>query len=179
VATIATVGLIGWSCLGFLPAFSYFERTRRPACYLLMVLALGPGLLANGLFKSHSGRARPSDVVEFGGDKVFTPPMVFADQCPRNCSFVSGHASFGFAVCALGFLTRRRFWFGVGLASGALLGLARVVHGKHFLSDVVFAFFVVYFCAKLLHFLLYRSRSPLPGWNARGAIKSCSPAAEI
>lgn len=166
LATAVSVVLVGILGLGFVPAFSGMEKHRRPALYLLLTLALGSGLLVNGMMKSHSGRARPADVVQFGGDKTFTPAVLIGDQCSRNCSFVCGHASLGFALCAFGFLTRRRIWFGLAFSLGTLLGFARIVHGKHFLSDVLFSFFAVYFCAKLLHFLLYDSASPLrqPRW---------------
>ncbi|CAL1239485.1 phosphatase PAP2 family protein [Candidatus Methylocalor cossyra] len=147
--------------LGFFPRCGRLRRHQPALLYLLLCFALGPGLLVNTLFKSHWGRARPAEVVQFGGDKVFTPPFVISDQCQRNCSFVCGHASAGFALCALGFLTRRRLWFGVAGALGGLWGLARVAHGKHFLSDVVFSFFAVYFCAKLLHFAMFHPLSPL------------------
>ena len=152
--------LTGLLALAYTPLGARLRRQRLALAYLLLSFALGPGLLVNGVFKSHWGRARPVTVQEFGGDKSFTPALLIADQCRRNCSFVCGHASAGFVLCALGFLTRRRVWFGAGFVLGMLLGLARVAHGKHFLSDVVFSFFAVYFCAKGLHFLMFGDRSP-------------------
>jgi len=160
LSTALSVVLAGALLLGFVPACCGLKKLRRPLAYLLLTLALGPGLLVNGVLKSHWGRARPVNVAEFGGDKAFTPALVISNQCQRNCSFVSGHASLGFALCAFGFMTGRRYWFALALGAGSLLGLARLVHGKHFLSDVLFAFFAVYFCAKLLHFLVYSPASP-------------------
>ena len=45
----------------------------RAALFLVLTLALGPGIVANTLLKDHWGRARPIDVVEFAGTDRFTP----------------------------------------------------------------------------------------------------------
>jgi lipid A 4'-phosphatase len=59
---------------------------------------------------------------------------------------VSGHAAVAFWVTAFAFLLpnpyRLPFIIG-GLALGVLMGLARIVEGAHFLSDVVFAGLIV------------------------------------
>ena len=133
---------------------------RRNAGYLLLALLLGPGLLVNVVLKDHWGRARPCQVQPFGGTQQFTPALLPTDQCMRNCSFVSGHASFGFYLVAFGFLREqnRRRWLLIGLMAGGLIGLARIVQGGHFLSDVVFSFFSVYTVAWLLHFYLQKEQ---------------------
>jgi len=61
--------------------------------FAFLSFALGPGLLVNGILKNYWGRARPQSVHEFGGTADFTPPVLPADQCARNCSFVSGEAA--------------------------------------------------------------------------------------
>jgi lipid A 4'-phosphatase len=134
-----------------------FITRRRAATYLLLVALVGPLLLVNGVFKEHWGRARPSQVVEFGGTKEFTRAAIPADQCARNCSFVSGHASVGFYFLALAFVWphRRMLWLGIGTAAGLLVGLVRIVQGGHFLSDVVFAGIVVYLTARGLAALMH------------------------
>ena len=43
---------------------------------------------------------------------------------------------------------RRYLWLGIGI--GAVVGLGRNIQGNHYLSDVVFAFWMVYPCAILL-----------------------------
>ena len=122
-------------------------RRGKVADLLLVVLAIGPGLIVNGILKEHWGRARPRDVVEFGGDHRFTPAIVISDQCERNCSFTAGHPSAGFALAALGYayMSRRRRWavFAAATGFGLLVGLARVAAGGHFLSDVLFSGFIV------------------------------------
>lgn len=132
---------------------------RRRLLFLFLVLALGPGLLVNGVFKAESGRARPHQVVQFGGERQFTAVFTPADQCEKNCSFVSGHASMGFYLIALAWVTCRRGWFAVGLFCGALVGLGRMLQGAHFLSDVIFSFWVVYGVCVLLAWWLLDQRS--------------------
>jgi len=133
-------------------------RQRRTALYLLLVMIVGPGLLVNGVFKDHWGRARPSQVVEFGGAKQFTRAAVPADQCAKNCSFVSGHASVGFYFLALAFVLprRRALWLSLGTGFGLFIGFVRIAQGGHFFSDVIFAGIVVYLTALALHALLFR-----------------------
>jgi len=122
-------------------------RRWRIALTLLIALALGPGLLVNAVFKDHWGRARPAQVTEFGGALRFSPPLVKADQCGRNCSFPAGHPSMlflGFAVAAA-FAGRRRRQIILAAASlGALSGLGRMMQGGHFFSDVLFSGFITY-----------------------------------
>jgi lipid A 4'-phosphatase len=126
--------------------------------FLFLGLLLGPGLVANGIFKDHWGRARPRDIAEFGGAMHFTPALVPTDQCRRNCSFVSGDGAFGFYLPAIAYVvpparTRRYFWTGMGL--GALFGLARIAAGAHFLSDVVFAAVFVQLVLALLYAVMF------------------------
>lgn len=139
----------------------FFVRHRKTAGYLLLVALVGPMLLVNTVFKDQWGRARPSQIEQFGGDKHFTRAAVPADQCEKNCSFVSGHASVGFYFLTLAFVwpRRRARWLAVGTGLGLGIGLVRIVQGGHFLSDVVFAGIVVYLTARGLHALLYPPRS--------------------
>ncbi len=114
--------------------------------FLLASLLLGPGLFVNEVLKNNSiGRARPVDIQEFNGPDTYTAAFEYSGQCDTNCSFVSGHASMGFYFIALGWLlrSRRAFYFGLGI--GIIVGLTRIVQGGHFLSDTIFAFWVVYF----------------------------------
>jgi lipid A 4'-phosphatase len=129
------------------------DRTR--LLFLLLSFALGPGLLANTVLKDHWGRARPSQVTEFGGEHSFTPPLLPADQCARNCSFVSGHGAMAFSLIGFAFLPaarqRRRQLAVAALAFGGFVGLARIAQGGHFLSDTIFAGLLVTAVAWLLH----------------------------
>jgi len=110
--------------------------------FLAICLGMGPGVLANVVLKDHWGRARPKQVVEFGGAKTFTPPIIPTDQCANNCSFVSGEAAAIFMpFYALGLIVPQ--WTMTLLVAGTVCGIAagfvRVAQGAHFLSDVIFA----------------------------------------
>jgi lipid A 4'-phosphatase len=110
--------------------------------FLALCLLIGPLVVTNIGLKYHWGRARPRDVIEFGGTKAFTPPFPAAEQCDYNCSFVSGEASSIYIVFfAGGFLFRSnaRNIITVGIVLGSIAGITRIAQGAHFLSDVVFA----------------------------------------
>jgi len=110
--------------------------------FLGACLAVGPGLIANLVLKDQWGRARPTQIVEFGGRKQFTPPLVMTDQCGRNCSFVSGEASstyVTFYAAAALFPQWSVALVVAGTAAGLANGLIRMAQGAHFLSDIVLA----------------------------------------
>lgn len=148
--------------LGLSLAVPVLRRFRMGLAYLTLVLLLGPGLIVNGVLKDNLGRARPDKVTEFGGHALFTPAFIPSRECRSNCAFVSGHAALGFYLVSLAFLLprQRRAWTGAAVASGGIVGLMRVVQGKHYLSDVVFAFFIVYATAAIVHHLMFRKESP-------------------
>jgi len=62
-------------------------------------MAPWPGLLVNVGFTMRRGRARPRNVVDFGGSAQLSPPLQIAGQC--SGSFVSGEASAAFKVVIL------------------------------------------------------------------------------
>ena len=136
--TAAIVSLLGWVIA------SLMRRFRRYALALAFVgfsIALGPGL-ATWAMKEHTLRARPMDVVQFGGTRQFAPAFVQAKQCSDNCAFTSGHAACGFFFASLMLLDPRRRWRWVatGVVAGLAVSLARVSVGAHWLSDVLWAF---------------------------------------
>ncbi len=128
---------------------------RKTLMFLVAAVALGPGLIVNTVLKDHWGRARPSQVAEFGGARQFTAAPLPAAQCERNCAFVSGHAALGFSLVSFALLLpfggRRKTAIAAALGFGALVGLARIVGGRHFLSDVVYAGLIVLATSWLLY----------------------------
>ena len=143
------------------------ELTARHWWFVVLLYLLGPGILVNGLLKANWGRARPSDVAEFAGPLEFTPPLEVSDQCLRNCSFVSGEgaAAFAFAISMLILLSAvrgrmKRFQLqlavGAALAVGIVGPLLRVMAGRHFLSDTLFAAIFTLAIALALHWALLR-----------------------
>jgi len=108
--------------------------------YTFAVLVVGPGLVTNVLFKENWGRARPRQIVEFGGSAEFSYPFQIVTECASNCSFVTGDASIGFALVAFALIApiNRRRWIKWTVVLGAFLGLCRIVVGAHFFSDVIY-----------------------------------------
>jgi lipid A 4'-phosphatase len=149
------VGVIALYLAALLRGRPVLRIDGRTAAYLLLALALGPGLLVNTVLKDHWGRARPSQVTEFGGTEPFTPALLPAANCRRNCSFPAGHPAMGFYLVSFAFLVRdrrrRRAAAGAAIAAGAIVGLARLAQGGHFLSDVVFSGLLVYGVSWLLY----------------------------
>jgi lipid A 4'-phosphatase len=130
----------------------------RKVVYVFLVLILGAGLIVNVVLKDNFGRARPRDVAEFGGAKLFTPAYVVSHECRKNCSFSSGDAAGAFfAIAVVRALTRRRLWLLAALGYGAIVSLGRIYSGAHFLSDTVTSFFVMLLMADALYYFVVLS----------------------
>lgn len=142
---------------------SYFLKRRvlgRPWLrwlYLVVCLIIGPGLVANVIFKDNWGRARPVQVSDQA--REFTPPLILSDQCERNCSFVSGEASSVFALFFAASLIGSAWWralLGSGLVLGSVAGLIRMAQGAHYFSDVIFAAVFMALAVLALHWVFFR-----------------------
>lgn len=121
-------------------------NNRKKGIFVLLFLIIGPGLIVDWGLKNHWGRARPKSTVTFGGTALYSPPFSPSQQCLRNCSFVSGHAAAGYSCLVFGaFSQKRARWLLSSLSLGFLFGLLRVFQGAHFLSDIIFAFFPLWF----------------------------------
>lgn len=141
--------------------------------YILALYALSTGLLVHGLFKEFWGRARPAQVLEFGGKGQFTPPHQITQECSSNCSFVSGEVSgtVAFAVGLWAILTAlgwrlppvwQRRGRALALALPVLSGLQRLAAGRHFLSDILLSALFTLLVAVLLSPLLPRRHGSRP-----------------
>ena len=156
-AWILSLGALGvWVASYFKPAL---RSIRRHAIFLVLVMAIGPGVLVNDVFKEQWGRPRPKDLVEFGGKRDYVAPLV---KSPREYggSFPSGHAAMAFYLLTPYFLLRRHSRgkaasvLVFGIIYGALMGYARVAQGAHFVSDVVWALGLVYLSGVMIFYLL-------------------------
>jgi membrane-associated PAP2 superfamily phosphatase len=133
------------------------RSARRGALFLVLVMAVGPGLLVNDVFKDHWGRPRPRDLVEFGGQREYVAPLVLSPR-DHGASFASGHAATAFYLLTPYFLLRRRSrWkaagvFAGGMVYGSMMGYARVAQGAHFPSDVLWSLGIVYLTALALFY---------------------------
>lgn len=123
---------------------------RRRCLFFVLAVVLGPGLAVNGVLKPMWGRPRPRQVTQFGGVKAYRPwYQLVGLSAAAGKSFPSGHAAMGFVLAAgVVLLPRcgaglRWVWIASALSYGALMGLARIVQGGHFLSDVLGAAGVV------------------------------------
>ncbi|GAB6051821.1 phosphatase PAP2 family protein [Magnetospira thiophila] len=130
--------------------------------FVLVSLVLSAGLLANVLLKDHSGRARPKDLAEFGGQATYSPPLTLAHQCQKNCSTVAGDAAFAFNALALALLARRRrpMWIGIATGVGLFAAAARVMQGKHFFTDAVFASLFTVLVVLVLYAVMIKRSAP-------------------
>ncbi|MFA7406083.1 MAG: phosphatase PAP2 family protein [Pelobacteraceae bacterium] len=139
----------------------------RPGLFLVILLALGPGLIVNTVFKDYWGRPRPREVSQFGGNKVFLHPWQ-KGIAHKGRSFPSGHSSAAFYLAAPFFVFRRRkprmaaWWMTGGLLFGILMSVARITQGGHFLSDTVWAWGMVHLLAVALYYLLKLDRDKAP-----------------
>jgi len=154
-----TLALISLLVIG--SSFFYYKalRYRKAAIFLVLVLAIGPGLVSNAIFKKNWGRPRPRQIVNFGGAKNFLP--VWVKGVPgKGKSFPSGHASIGYFMFSPFFLLRRinKKWAVIsllfGLSYGTFMGIGRMIQGGHFPSDVLWAGGFTYLTGLGLYYVL-------------------------
>lgn len=146
---------------------------QRVGVFLLLSLAVGPGLIVNGVFKNLWGRPRPVDTLQFGGTQEFrriTNPGAGGapERGGAGRSFPSGHAAAAFWSTSL-FFVARYLWpqralltLGLTLGLGLLVGTGRVLAGRHFPSDVLWAGVIVFSISGLIAYLWLQ----LPRWRA-------------
>ena len=137
-----------------LVAFIYFLfltksfRKSLPYAFPFMTLLIGPGLIVNSIFKDHWGREDLDKLISME-EAIHIP--TFGPQLRVGRAFLSsGHASVGFHLCCLAFLRKNPYrgaFFSFGIFWGLLIGLARILQGGHFLTDVIASgFFVLLTC---------------------------------
>jgi membrane-associated PAP2 superfamily phosphatase len=149
---------------------SFFSERFRPdrmaALFVVVLLALGPGLIVNTVFKDHWGRPRPADIVQFGGTQTYRS-FWHPGSPDQGRSFPSGHAAVGFFLMAPFFVLRRKApgWARRALLAGILygltMGLGRMIQGGHFLTDVIWSGCMVYFTGLFLYYLFRLDREGL------------------
>ena len=159
VVPLLTAGL-GVGGVGVLIAGCFwknFRRRRIHAVFIILSVALGPGLVTNAVFKPHFGRPRPRQTVEFGGELDYLPVLVPGSN-EKGRSFAGGDSSVGFAFCVFYFLYRRRrpgfarCWLAFSIMLGLAIGTARIAAGAHFLSDVLWSGYSSYLVALVVYY---------------------------
>ena len=164
-------GILGLSALTILllSRFVPFASKLKPyAALLMLTIIIGPGVVINATLKDHWGRARPHQIVDFGGryefSKILDPGTYAVGK-----SFPCGHASIGFLLCVFWFALRRRapqlarYSLLGSLVLGMFSGVGRMAAGAHFLSDVFYAGFITYLSAFVAYYGILR----IPRWEKR------------
>lgn len=133
-----------------------FSPARNKALFLVLVLLIAPGFIAQTL-KVTWGRPRPHQLINYGWKyeyrTPFEPNFKLGWEQKKGNSFPSGHAAIAFYTMALYYVFRKRWILVTAVAYGVLMSVARMAQGDHFLSDVVTSFFIVYICMELFAFL--------------------------
>jgi lipid A 4'-phosphatase len=141
--------------------------------FLLLALLIGPVLIANVGLKDHWGRARPREVMEFGGTAAFSPALQPQPAATRNGSFVSGDGAFGFYLPCFAYLvplnsnrknSRQVFW--CAMAAGGAFAFDRLAMGGHFLSDNLFAALLMLTATAALHAVMFGRDTTRAYWRA-------------
>jgi membrane-associated phospholipid phosphatase len=135
------------------------DSERRTMCarrcgFLLIGLALGPGLVVNTWLKGSWGRARPIQTDLFGGEGGFTPAWTLSEACAHNCSFVSGEAASAAWMIA-GLILLPRPWRAKAAAPlivyAVALSMNRLAFGGHYLSDILLSWAITGLVLAVLH----------------------------
>ena len=134
--------LAALTALSILSNGQYIGWSIRNISCVVLTFLLGPGLIVNGLLKEFIGRARPKNIIEFGGDKIFSPTYFPSDQCAHNCSFVSGDVAFAFATIVFPLVLsglKKKVGILISIVFGTSIAFYRLGTGAHFLSDTILA----------------------------------------
>jgi membrane-associated PAP2 superfamily phosphatase len=130
----------------------------------LIALIVGPGIIVNAILKSNWGRPRPVQINNFNGEHQFLEFFQYNFGGFGN-SFTSGHASVPliFTVFGFFFITKNNKAIGTKILYFCILwflltGLARIMAGGHFLSDVVWSGYISYLIAWISYRYYYLTR---------------------
>lgn len=150
--------------IGSLVALSISLTTRRWVRYQngLLVIALtailGAGLLVNAVLKPYWGRPRPRQVQAFAGEWAYRAPHERGTP-GQGESFPCGHCTMGYLFVTLFFLRRQAPRVALlggcfGIFYGSLVGMARMIQGAHFPTDVLWALGFIWMTAAACHYFL-------------------------
>ena len=140
---------------------TFFSISKKVLLYIFLVYSIAPGLIVNSLLKENWGRARPAEIVQFGGTREFTPAFILSNQ--KGNSFSSGHVASAFSVLGFVLLAKRRkkLYMSLALSYGVAVSFARIIAGGHFLSDALTSFFLVWIFSHIFYKLIFKKESTL------------------
>jgi membrane-associated PAP2 superfamily phosphatase len=136
-----------------------YIKYRKFTLLIILTLFIGPGILINAVFKDHWGRPRPRQIEHYGGNEQFLSVWKKGIS-GKGKSFPCGHCSMGFLLIVPYFFLRKKhknwagFFLGFGIIYGIIIGIARMVQGGHFPSDVLWSGSITYFTAAALSYSL-------------------------
>lgn len=135
--------------------FFFKRRTKLILLGFIVGPIIGCGLIANFYFKDNWGRARPINIQEFGGDKIYAKPFTISDQCKKNCSWIGGEASAAFSFITGTIILKNPIYLIINLIFGIVVSLCRIAMGGHFLSDNIFAMIFMIYLAILYKYFVF------------------------
>ncbi len=153
------LGVLALVCASLSWSLARFGKWRRVYIYIVLLLFWGPAVIVNFGLKDNWGRPRPIHVDSMGGKQPFENVFVW-NESREGKSFPCGHASTGYILMAgffVFFRHRRRLaygWLIFGGVFGTLLGIARMLQGGHFLTDVIWVALICYYLAFWFYYLL-------------------------
>jgi membrane-associated PAP2 superfamily phosphatase len=134
----------------------------RTIVFLVATFLVVPVLIANGVFKEHWSRPRPSHVTEFGGPAHFVAWWDPRGTCQRGCSFFSGEvaaAAWTAAPAILAPASVAPLAIAGAMVFTVAIAIVRMAQGGHFLSDAAFGALLTWLSIWLAYNLGYRHRS--------------------
>ncbi|MBU1667358.1 phosphatase PAP2 family protein [bacterium] len=156
---LITVAIVGGYIYQLFRKKAFQKFNKRALVYLFLVFSIGSGIVVNLGLKESFGRARPMEIIQFGGNKEFSPAAVINDKYINQCaSFSCGHCSFALGFIAFYFLFRKSWVLVLTLGYGLLVSFGRVAQGGHFFSDFIFSFIVMFFSAKIIYYYMYERK---------------------
>jgi len=158
--------LAGVICL--LCPILWFKKNKYKKEMLLAALlfCIGPAFMVNIVLKPYFQRPRPEKIIRYHENNHlhFTPVLTRNYEHSKNEddleSFPSGHTGSAFFLMLPWFIPflRQRYKLGAllpGLTIGFLTGFIRILQGRHFLSDVIGSFAIVYICGLILSAIIF------------------------
>ena len=147
------VGLLAWYL-----SYSNLSWATYRNYFLLYSLTsiIGAGILVNAVLKEYTGRPRPREVSQLGGQWEYRAVFDFGTP-GKGRSFPCGHCTMGFVfTTGIMFWQRSRKWalisLSVGLVYGTVVSATRIVQGGHFVSDAWWALGIIVLVVTILYY---------------------------
>ena len=138
---------------------------RKEALLAVLLLGTGPGLINNFVLKPFFNRPRPNEIKHFNKNSSTSfIPVLQRNPHGKFRSFPSGHTGAAFFLMFPWFFLRLRQRYGLklllpGFIFGCVIGTTRIIQGKHFLSDTIASFTLVYVCGLMLAMFFLQERN--------------------